>query len=656
MALDPRYRFDNYVVGSANRLAVAAAQAVAESPGTVYNPLLIYSASGLGKTHLLIAIGQRARELQPALTVDHAPMDDFVEQLHAAISTGQIDAFKQRYLHVDLLLLDDIQFLSGRRETQSELLRLFNALQGSGRQIVLTSDRPPGEIPDVDERLITRLSGGLIVDVGEPDYETRVAILRHKCEERGMTFRGGVLEELAQIDFANVRELQGALNRLIAHQALEQQSLDARQVRSVVGERPVTPRAQQAVTPRRSTPGMAPVVRGKMPLGEYQNFLTDISVAVATHVDAWRNRLSEAIAYWQGEGYRTEVLERGLSQEKPSDVEGLVELFGTAIEQLRHLEAEATRIDPSLGAHEMFRDPQRVAEAEALLARALAGQTPPPGPSSAFTRAAFEVSGCNQIAAGAADTIIAEPGTRYNPLFLHGPSGVGKTHLINAIGNELLGAAGGGKNVSVVSAQTFIDELIAALQEGTVDRWRARYRAADVLILDDIQFVAGKERTQEELFHVFNALYAERKQIIISSDRPPRELESLEDRLRSRFEGGLVAELHSPDRQLREKLYARYLKAITPPPEPGIVPYLAARPALSVREIVGTVNRIASAADVQGMPLSLAIARAELEGAGSAPAPAPTSIRASVDPFFLDDEKVVWDWPDVGGRVIEEFR
>lgn len=656
MALDPRYRFDNYVVGSANRLAVAAAHAVAESPGTVYNPLLIYSASGLGKTHLLVAIGQRAREVQPGLTIDHAPMDDFVEQLHAAISTGQTDAFKQRYQHVDLLLLDDIQFLSGRRETQSELLRLFNALQGSGRQIVLTSDRPPGEIPDVDERLITRLSGGLIVDIGEPDYETRVAILRNKCEERGMAFRTGVLEELAQIDFANVRELQGALNRLIAYQALEQNALEARQVRSVIGERPVTSRAPAAVTPRRSTPGMAPVVPGKMSMGEYQNFLTDISVAVATHVDAWRHRLSEAIAYWQGEGYRTEVLERGLSENKPPEVGGLIEMFVTAVEHLRHIEAEATRIDPALGAHEMFRDPQRVAEAEALLERAHAGQTPPPGPSAAFTRATFEVSGSNQIAAGAADTVIGEPGVRYNPLFLHGPSGVGKTHLINAIGNELYAATGGAMNVSLVSAQTFIDELIAALQEGTVDRWRARYRAADVLIIDDIQFVAGKERTQEELFHVFNALYAERKQIIISSDRPPRELESLEDRLRSRFEGGLVAELHSPDRQLREKLYARYLSALHPPAEPGVVPYLAARPAGSVREIIGTVNRLVSAADIMGVPLSVAIAKAELEGAGSAPVPPPASIRASVDPFFLDDEKVVWDWPDVGGRVIEEFR
>ena len=657
MPLDARYRFDNFVVGSANRLAVAAAHAVAQSPGTVYNPLFIYSQSGLGKTHLSVAIGHRARELQPNIVIDHTPMDDFVEQLHAAISTGQADAFKQRYQHVDLLMLDDVQFLTGRRETQTELLRLFNALQGSGRQIVLTSDRPPAEIADVDERLITRLSGGLIVDIGPPDFETRVAILRNKCDERGVQFSPEVINELASIDFANVRELQGALNRLIAYQTLEGHTLEARNVRALVGDRPSQPTGKAPPpAPRRSTPGAMAPIPGRKSSGEFLNFVSDMAVAVATHVDSWRNRLSEAIAYWQGEGYRTDVLERGLAQQEPPDVEGLVNMYSVAVDHLRRLEAEATRIDVALGANEVFRDPQRVAEAEALLERAHAGQTPPPGPSTAFTRDTFEVSSSNQVAAGAADAIIAEPGARYNPLFLHGPSGVGKTHLVNAIGNELVASTGGAMNVSVVSAQTFIDELIAALQEGTLDRWRARYRSADALIVDDIQFVAGKERTQEELFHVFNALYAEQKQIIISSDRPPRELESLEERLRSRFEGGLVAELQSPDRALREKLYARAFHDVQPAPEPGVIAWLAERPTSSVREIMGTVNRLVTAADVAGVPISLALVRAELEGVGSAPAAAPASMRASVDTFFLDDEKVVWDWPDVSGRVIEEFR
>ena len=654
MPADTRYRFDNYIVGAANRLAVAAARAVAESPGAVYNPLFIYSNSGLGKTHLMLAIANRARELNAALTIDYTALEDFVEELHAAVSTGQAEAFKQRYAHTDVLMLDDVQFLTGRRETQAELLRLFNALQGSGRQIVLTSDRPPTEIADVDERLVSRLSGGLIVDVGPPDYETRVAILRRKCEERGIQFRAGVIEELAQIDFVNVRELQGALNRLVAYQALEEQPLSAAAVRTVVadtgGSRPVA--APPAVPRRASTPVAAPAVPGR---GEFQSFLTDISSVVASHVDAWRARLHEAIAYWQGEGYRTEVLERGLAQQQPPDVDGLVATFGHAVEQLRYFEAEATRLDPALGGDEVFRDPMRVAEAEALLQRAMAGQTPPVGPQGAFTRASFEVGPSNQLAVGAADAVIAEPGVKYNPLFLHGTSGVGKTHLANAIGNELVVLTNGAMHVSVVSAQAFVDELIAALQEGTVERWRARYRAPDALIIDDVQFVADKERTQDELFHVFNTLYGDGKQIVLTSDRAPRELEQLESRLRSRFEGGLVVELGPPDRVLRQKLYARYLADVSPAPEAGLVDYLAERPAASVREIIGTVNRLLSAADVAGTGLTLAVARAELEGAGAAPKPAPQAM-SGADHFFLDDEKVVWDWPDLVGRVIEEYR
>jgi len=191
MQVDPRARFDNYVVGTANRLAVAAARNVAEAPGAIYNPLFIYSSSGLGKTHLIGAIGNHAIQRNPELSVEYVALEDFVQQLHAAIASGEMDRFKQRYGRVDVLLIDDMQFLTGRRETQSELLRLLNSLQGSGRQIIMTSDRPPAEISDVDERLISRLSGGLIVDIGVPDYETRVAILREKCEERRISFASG---------------------------------------------------------------------------------------------------------------------------------------------------------------------------------------------------------------------------------------------------------------------------------------------------------------------------------------------------------------------------------------------------------------------------------------------------------------------------------
>ena len=640
MSADGRHRFDNFIVGAGSRLAAAAAGAVAESPGAVYNPLFIYSGSGLGKTHLIGAVGHQARQLHPELTIEYLGVDDFVQSMHAAVSAGQGDSFRQRYQHVDLLLLDDVQFLTGRRETQTEILRLFNVLQGSGRQIVMASDRAPSDIADVDERLLTRLAGGLTVDIGPPDYETRVAILRVKCEERGIQFNSGVVEELARIDFTNVRELQGALNRLIARQALGDGLLEPGDVKLIITERAESLR----------TPARAPSV------GEFQNFLSDVATVVARQVETWKVRLGEAIAYWGGEGYRTAVLERAMTLQAPPDLDGLLGTYAAAVDRLAALEAMVNQVDPALAGSDVFRDPERVAEAEQLAEEAAAGLAPPPGPSSGFSRDGFEVGPSNQMAVRAADTVVEDPGHRYNPLFIHGPSGVGKTHLLHAIGNELINASGGAIRVSCVGAQAFIDELIVALQEGSVERWRTRYRAADALVLDDVQFIAGKERTQDELFHVFNALYAEGKQLVFTSDRPPSELEGLEERLRSRFEGGLLVEIQAPDRALRERLYARFLSQIDPQPEEGLLEFLAERPAGSVREIMGTVNRLVAAADLAGVALTVDLARTELEGAGSAPAPAPVASGSSVDAFFLDDEKIVWDWPDVGGRAIEELR
>jgi chromosomal replication initiator protein len=635
MQVDARHKFENFVTGSANRLAVAAARAVAEQPGLTYNPLFIYGGSGLGKTHLISAIGNFVSQREAKLSVEYVTLDDFVEQLHAAIASNEADRFKQRYGRVDVLILDDVQFLTGRRETQAELLRLLNALQATGRQVVMTSDRPPSDIPDVDERLITRLSGGLIVDIGPPDYETRVAILRGKCEERGVKFPPGVIDELSTLAFNNIRELHGALNRLIAVQTLGGEQITREQVRAMFP--PAPPRASSQVA---------------KPRASFQSFVTDIASAVAQHVDPWKIKVAEAVAYWSGEGYRTAALEKILQTAGPNtDFEGGLKAYFAAVEKLRLLEGRATAIDPNLGANDVFRDPERLAEAEAFVAKAMEGATPPPGPSPEFARSQFEVGPSNQLAVRAADAVIDEPGKKYNPLVIFGPSGVGKTHLAHAIGNEIVNGSGGAAVVACVSAQAFMDELIAAMQEGNVERWRTRYRGADALVIDDVQFVAGKERTQEELFHVFNALYSEGKQLVFTSDKPPRQLSGLEDRLRSRFEGGLVVEMLAPDRSLREKLFAHYLSGVEMPEGAALLGWLADRPVKSVREVIGIVHRLKASAEIAGMPLVLSIARTELEP-GTAPKGVP-EIRAA-DEYFLDDEKIVWHLPDLGSRLMED--
>jgi chromosomal replication initiation ATPase DnaA len=626
--LDPRLRFDSLIVGAGNRLAVAAARAVAESPGAAYNPLFIYGGTGLGKTHLLSGVAHLAAALQPGLEIEFLSLEEFVEQLHAAVGGGQVDAFSRRYEHAGMLLLDDVQFLTGHRETQGELLRLFERMQDGGAQIVLTSDRTPAEIPDVDERLIGRLSGGLIVDVTAPDFETRVAILRANCEARQVKFKPGVLEELARFNFSNVRELQGALNRLIAYQHVGGDDGTA--------ERPA---------------------RRPRPTGEFESFLSEVTTVVQQHVEAWQARLREAIQYWDGEGYRSAVIERALSLPKAPDVAGLLATFNAAVDHLRELERQACSVDPALGGDPVFRDPERMEEAEDLVERALAGEIPPAGPSPSFVRSAFEVGSSNQLAVHAADEVIHSPAKKYNPLVLHGPSGVGKTHLLNAIGNGMVAASGGRLQVACVHAQKFMDELISAIQGGTVDRLRTRYRSVGALLIDDVQFVAGKERTQEEFFSLFNALIGADKQIVLASDRAPADIPDLESRLRSRFEGGLVVPILPPERDLRTRLFSRFLQSAGRAADDQLLALLAEHPVQSVREIIGVVNRLGAAADSSGAALSTQLARAEL-GMPTPYAGMPAVSRAETrrEALFLDPEKVVFEWPEVSARVIEELR
>ena len=235
MELNRQYRFDTFVVGASNQMAAQAAQRVAESPGTAYNPLFIYSPTGLGKTHLLSALGHHAREIAGSIVVEYLTLEEFVEALHAAVAAGQSDAFRKRFAAVDVLLVDDVQFLTHRREVQAELLRLVGELQGAGKQVVLSSDRPPAEIENLDERLIQGFQGGLIVDIARPELETRLGILRRRSRDRGVTFAPGVLEAAAAPDVANVRELLGLLNRLVAFQAVSDESLKAESVAALLG-------------------------------------------------------------------------------------------------------------------------------------------------------------------------------------------------------------------------------------------------------------------------------------------------------------------------------------------------------------------------------------------------------------------------------------
>jgi len=642
-SLNPRYKFETYVVGAANRLAVTAARAVAESPGSVYNPLFIYASSGLGKTHLLMAIGHAAEVINPRAAVEYLTLDDFVEAFHAAIAAGQGEAYRKRYTEVDLLLVDDIQFLTHRREMQAELLRLTNTMLTSGRQIVLSSDRPPNEIESLDERLIQRFAGGLVIDISAPDYETRVAILRRQAEERGARFEPGVLDAVAALNLASIRELIGALNRLIAFQAVSDVPLDVARAESLLG------------------PARKPATAGASPaaaVDEFGSFLAEVSLSVAQQVEAWRTRVAEAIMLWEGEGYRTRRLQQLLDEEAPVDPDHVLREYVNDVEQLRILEAEAAELDPALAGNSIFRDPDSLESARGQVDRARQGMHPPPGPSPLWLLEEFLEGEGNRVALQAVREIIAQPGTHYNPLVISGASGLGKTHLLHALGNAL--AARPGAIVACLSAQDFVDDIIKAIDKDRVNWWRARFRRVTALLLDDVHLIAGKDRTQEELFWLFNLLQEAGRQMAFTTSVPLRELKGVETRLLTRLEGGLVVELGPPDKEIRLTLVQRLLGGRTEEIDPELAEYLASRSVDSVRGLHGILQRVLNAAESQEVRPSAALARSILEGTPAGPVRRTTGGRTSgvMSPLagMRSREKVVWDWPDASDRLIEELR
>jgi chromosomal replication initiator protein len=215
--LIPHYRFDQFVYGPNNQFALTAARAVAERPGVQYNPLFLYGGVGLGKTHLLHAIGHEVRRNNPSAQVLYVTSETFVNDLIRAIRSGRMDSFRQQYRdNCDVLLIDDIQFIAGKDRTQEEFFHMFNTLHSYGKQIVLTCDQLPRSIPDMEDRLRSRLEWGLIADIKPPSFETRVAIVRSKAEVEGVILEPDVAMFLARHIVRNVRELEGALKRLIA--------------------------------------------------------------------------------------------------------------------------------------------------------------------------------------------------------------------------------------------------------------------------------------------------------------------------------------------------------------------------------------------------------------------------------------------------------
>ncbi|OHA62545.1 MAG: hypothetical protein A3E07_01380 [Candidatus Wildermuthbacteria bacterium RIFCSPHIGHO2_12_FULL_45_9] len=242
--LNPRYTFESFVVGPFNELAHAASLAIVKEPGTIYNPFFIYGGVGLGKTHLLQAVGNQITKDFPDKKIRYMTSERFTSEVVAAIRNHSVDNFRGLYRDLDILIIDDIQFLAGKEKTQEELFHTFNALYEKGHQIIFSSDRPPKSIPALEERLRSRFEGGMIADVSAPDFETRLAILKTKIQNRSLTIDDDVCEYLASNIQRNIRELEGALNRLFAFYRLNHKAPSLTEAKSLLKSVIQTPSKQ----------------------------------------------------------------------------------------------------------------------------------------------------------------------------------------------------------------------------------------------------------------------------------------------------------------------------------------------------------------------------------------------------------------------------
>ncbi|RMH14983.1 MAG: hypothetical protein D6701_10590 [Gemmatimonadetes bacterium] len=648
--LDPRFTFESFVVGPANRLACAAARRAADSPGASYNPLFIYSDSGLGKSHILSAIAHYAIRVHPEHGVRYVAVESFLEELSRAIAAGEQDRLRERYEELDILLLDDVQFLTGQTEAQEMLLRLLDHLSAHGSQIVLASDRAPSDIDGLDVRLVSRFSGGLIVDIGRPEYETRVAILRRKAEERGQTLLPGVAEVVARAEFKNVRELAGALNKIIAVQELEGRQVDKDEVRPLLG-----------LGPEPAGAGPDSGVSADALMDEFGAFIQELSSTVASKVEheeaPWRRLLRQTAETFEADGYSATRLRRMLESDKaPDDPQAVVDRYRADIQALRQIGRELDRVgnpwpEAAIG---LLKDPERVEEAASLLASARERVRPFPiigeGPDLDQIAEHFPT-----LAVNAARKMLAPKRPEFNPLYLWSPDPLQAQGLLGAMGRSFI-AEDPMRRVAITSAAEFAEDFIRALSQGVAGAWRERWWTVDLLLVYGAEALSETERAQDEFFHLFEAANRRGARVVIAADRPPSGIHSIDDRLRSRFEGGLVVEARSDT--LPPALCELNLQEAPPEYIQDEDPWRSFERPKVADAVIPPLEELQQGERgglfLEGVDPETGEAVAAPEG-GTSPAAAaaqatPTGQRA----WRPSRERVVWDWPSIEDRIVED--
>ena len=633
--LDPKLTFDSFVVGPANRLASAAARRSADAPGTSYNPLFIYAASGLGKTHILSAVAHHAQKGNARLRVTYQTLEGYLEELTRALESGDRDGMRERYRDLDVLLLDDVQFLAGQPEAQEMLLGTLDALTSSGSQILLASDRPPAEI-GLDARLVSRFSGGLIVDIAAPEYETRVAIIRRKAEEGGATLATGVAEALARAPVRNIRELGGAINRVLAIQDLE--------------GRPVTVADVAKLMPAAPAPAASPKV------DDFASFMSEISQTVATTVEAqeepWRKLFRLTAETAEREGFSATRLREQIEGAEPKGWEAAAEKFKAELARLRDIEKELDRLGNPWpeAAQGVLKDPDRLEEAESLLESVRERMRPFPG--LAPGPRLMDLKGFANITVKAAEQLIGADKPKYNPVYLWSRDTRPREIVLAAAGRSFQRAEA---RMAVTSVSEFAEDFIRALGAGVAGAWRERWWTVDLLLVHGTEALSGTERAQDEFFHLFEALKRRGSRVMLVADRPPAEIAGIDERLRSRFEGGLVLEVEA-----KVPAGAPAIVLVEPGKEPpkatdadiwaGTAKGPAAAESKPAQPVAGQM--IPELEDLKGERGGLFMGGGEQ----AAPKAAPVQVAEPVPRGWVPShEKVVWNWPVLEDRLMEDY-
>ncbi len=574
------FKFDSFIVGNSNRFAFAACKSVAQSPGTIYNPIFIYGGVGLGKTHLLCAIGNFVRSQRPDAVVVYITIDQLCKELLTAVEKSAVDAFNERFRNVDCILIDDIGFLQEKETLQQELVRFFDNVVTRKKQIAMTSDRPPRELNTLLERLRSRIEGGLIVDIQLPEFETRVAIIQKKIETDHMqTLAEDVVYAIADRYKTNIRELEGAFNKVVAYSSILQKTVTVNHLPDIFPNFNERPDSKKSAQPESALTKTGSAATKSQPKQELETELQDLADSIASDADlhtffedvtgnvtetiakkeqemAEKEKFRRKIYIWQMKGFIITRLEKVMNSDL-EDVRRVFNEYTEDVNRLIELQKNIACMDNTDGFYNELRqiedtlfDPDQLKDIEKRLEHI-----------SYRIQKRFEfrqtlqldsdirdfiVSDANRLAFSMAETIISHPAERFNPLFIHGQLDTGKTFLLQAIGNEVF-RKHPPLNVCYIHSKDFTSWLIDAIKNGKVNEFVDYYKEVDFLLFDDIQLLRGKEQTQEEFFHVFNALIAANKQIVISADRPPQYLLTFDERLRSRFKSGLVVELTAMD-------------------------------------------------------------------------------------------------------------